>query len=350
MQVTRPRPSLLKFWYAKKVRNMGEKESPGSSIDPVVGAYDLTSQLYFGEFKETLAEQYLTFPPFPEPVAGFSWLFVFTEPDRHPEETKLMLERQIEMRKLLFSSVDFNAIKYVLDIGCGHGSDLIHLGKRYGNLECDGYTISPRQYELSKRRVLLAGLEERVQVFLSDSARDPFPRVYDFIFGIEVVHHIEDKTRLFTNLSQHLKQSGLIAFADVLSSTGFDLLQPEKGSFSISRKNYARMLSDSSLELTSCTELSGEVANFLHDPEFEANLTDLNRRRPETRSLNEMHRDFNNVGIALRRGFVSYLLLTIRKAQEETKSAQLTERNLERLNNPISYREALELARLGSAS
>ena len=38
------------------------------------------------------------------------------------------------------------------------------------------------------------------------------------------------------------------------------------------------------------------------------------------------------------------------KSQKETKSAQLSKRNLERLNNPISYRKALELARLGTAS
>jgi myxalamid-type polyketide synthase MxaE and MxaD len=329
---------------------MTEKKSPEEAEDPVVGAYNLTSQLYFGGFKETLAEQYLTFPPFPEPVAGFSWLLVFTEPDLHPEETKLMVERQMEMRKLLFSAVDFNAINHALDIGCGHGSDLIQLGKRYSHLECDGYTISPRQYGLCRRRILEAGLEERVRVFLRNSALDPFPQAYDFIFGIEVVHHIEDKTRLFSNLSQNLKTSGVIVFADVLSNTGFDLLQPEKGSFSISRKSYARLLSESGLELTSCTELTGEVANFLLDPDFEANLADLNRRNPETRSLNEMHRDFNNVGIALKRSFISYLLLTIRKAQEKATSPPLTERNLERLNNPISYREALELARLGSPS
>lgn len=322
---------------------MGEKGPQGDRSDPVAGAYDLTSRLYFGGAKETLAEQYLTFPPFPEPVAGFSWLLVFTEPDLHPKETKLMVERQMEMRKILFSAVDFNTIKHVLDIGCGHGSDLIQLAKRYGNLKCDGYTISPRQYELSNRRILEAGLKERVRVFLRDSARAPFPRAYDFIFGIEVVHHIEDKARLFRNLKQHINKSGLIAFADVLSNTGFDLLQPEKGSFSISSKSYAQLLAESGLELISCIELTGQVANFLHDPDFEANLADLNRRKPETRSLNEMHRGFHNVGIALRRGYISYLLLTIGSPQDTASWKALNEQNLERLMHPISHTDALNL-------
>jgi myxalamid-type polyketide synthase MxaE and MxaD len=321
---------------------MTEKQPPEKTDDPVAGAYDLTSSLYFGHLKETLAAQYLTFPPFPEPVEGFSWLLIFNEPHLHPEETELMLKRQAEMRNLLFSSVDFAAINQVLDIGCGHGSDLIQLGKRFDHLLCDGYTVSPRQFELCAKRILNSGLERRVHVFLRDSAQDLFPQAYDFMFGIEVAHHIENKAGLFSNMAGHLKDAGVIVLADVLSNTGFDLLQPDKGSFSISKENYALLLGKSGLELTACTELTKEIANFLYDPNFEKNLAELNQRNPETRSLNEMHRDFNNVGTALKRGFICYLLLTIRKARKGLKSGKLTGQNLECLNNPISYREALD--------
>ncbi len=322
---------------------MAEKETPEKTGDPVAGAHDLTSSLYFGHLKDTLTAQYLTFAPFAERVGGFSWLLVFTEPDRHPDETKLMLKRQEEMRRLLFSAVDFEAIEHVLDIGCGHGTALIQLGENFHHLKCDGYTVSPRQYELCTKRILESGLEERVRVFLRDSAQDPFPQSCDFIFGIEVAHHIENKAGLFSNLADHLKNSGVIVLADVLSNTGFDLLQPEKGSFSIAKEHYSRLLGDTKLEVTSCTDISQEIANFLYDPDFEKNLLELNRRNPDTCSLNEMHRGFNNVGIALNRGFISYLLLTIRKAQEPVDTALLTELNLKHLNSPISYREALDL-------
>ena len=327
---------------------MTEKQPPEKVEDPVANAYDLTSTLYFGHLKESLAAQYLTFPPFPEPVEGFSWLLAFTEPHRHPEEAELMLKKQAEMRKLLFSAVDFEAIEQILDIGCGHGSDLLQLSQRFDHLSCDGYTVSPRQYDLCAKRIVNSGLERRVRVFLRDSAMDPFPQTYDFMFGIEVAHHIENKLGLFSNMAGHLKDPGVIVLADVLSNTGFDLLQPDKGSFSISKESYAHLLGNSGFELTACTELTKEIANFLYDPNFEKNLADLNQRTPETRSLNEMHRDFNNVGTALKRGFICYLLLTIRKARKGLRSGQLTDQNLACLNNPLSYREALALAELGS--
>ena len=322
---------------------MTEKKALEKTDDPVAGAYDLTTRLYFGRLKETLTTQYLTFAPFPEPVDGFSWLLVFTEPGRHPDETKLMLEKQAEMRNLLFSVVDFETIEHALDIGCGHGSDLIQLGERFHHLKCDGYTVSPQQYDLCTKRILRSGLQNRVRAFLRDSAQDPFPQSYNFIFGIEVAHHIENKASLFSNMAGHLKHSGVIVLADELSNTGFDLLQPDKGSFSISKEHYARLLGNSGLELTSCTDVSQEIAHFLYDPNFKQNLDEVNRRNPDTRSLNEMHRGFDNVGIALKRELICYSLLTIRKAQEPVDTVALTELNLDLLKNPISYREALDL-------
>jgi len=327
---------------------MSEKDPSEKTNDPVAGAYDLTTKLYFGRLKDTLTAQYLTFAPFPEPVDGFSWLLVFTEPGRHPDETKLMLKKQVEMRNLLFSAVDFTTIGHVMDIGCGHGSDLIQLGGQFPHLKCDGYTVSPQQYDLCTKRILQSGLQKRVRAFLRDSAQEAFPQTYDLMFGIEVAHHIENKASLFSNMACHVKHSGVISLADVLSNTGFDLLQPGKGSFSISKEHYARLLADNGLKVISCTNASPEIANFLYDPNFQQNLEEVNQRNPDTQSLNEMHSGFDNVGIALSRELICYLLLTIRKAQDPIDIVTLTERNLDELNNPISYQKALDLAGFGT--
>jgi len=55
----------------------------------------------------------------------------------------------------------------LLDIGCGWGALVLRAAQKFG-ARCVGVTLSERQYELARRRVLEAGLQDRIEVRLQD--------------------------------------------------------------------------------------------------------------------------------------------------------------------------------------
>src|SRR5205823_319194 len=133
---------------------------------------------------------------------------VMKHPERFPELYSLVIEKQREMRRLLFNGVDFSAISRVLDFGCGVGTDLIMLARNHPQIACTGFTISEKQAEVAAARLREMGLSERVVVSCADSASNSFPGTFDVAIGLEVVHHIENKAGLFANLSGHLAEGG----------------------------------------------------------------------------------------------------------------------------------------------
>lgn len=76
----------------------------------------------------------------------------------------------------------------LLDVGCGWGGLLIHAGSRYRTLNAVGITLSQKQLELAKQRVLTEHLENRINVKLQDY-RDA-RRLYDYIVSIGMFEHV----------------------------------------------------------------------------------------------------------------------------------------------------------------
>lgn len=76
----------------------------------------------------------------------------------------------------------------LLDVGCGWGSFALHAAQTYG-VRVVGITLSPSQAELARRRVSEAGLEERVEIRLSDY-RALEGETYDAIASIGMVEHV----------------------------------------------------------------------------------------------------------------------------------------------------------------
>ncbi len=67
----------------------------------------------------------------------------------------------------------------VLDIGCGWGSFVIHAAQHHG-ARALGVTLSPEQAARARRRVVEAGVEDRVEIRVQDYRdldEDPFPAV-----------------------------------------------------------------------------------------------------------------------------------------------------------------------------
>ena len=97
-----------------------------------------------------------------------------------------------------------------LDVGCGWGSMLIHAAERYG-VTGIGVTISRRQAELARARVLEAGVADRIEIRLADY-RDVADGPYDAISSIGMFEHVglSQLDLYFRRLRTLLRPGGLL--------------------------------------------------------------------------------------------------------------------------------------------
>lgn len=325
-----------RYWVER--RSTPTRDGDGRAVAGRV--YDSLDGLLGGGARERGEESwevYLTFGPLREITHGFSWLDeqVMATVRERSRFSELILEAQREMRRVLFRHVDFASCTSVLDFGCGYATDLMVLAKRYPHLELHGYTISAQQAELDRQRVSEASLGDRVAVYHRDSAKDPFPGLYDVAFGFEVAHHIQDKHSLFGNLSGHLREGGALVLADFISNVGFEIEHEDTSSFFLMKDQWVDVLSQNGLEVVDCVDLSQEVANYLHDPDFDAKL-EQQQARPLDQYNRAALKSYDQLGKMLRRGLASYVLLSARKASGRS-AGELAAQNRHALERLIPY-------------
>ncbi len=76
-------------------------------------------------------------------------------------------DAQLAKRELVCTKLGLREGERLLDVGCGWGSFVLHAAARHG-VSAVGITLSPNQAELARRRVVKAGLEDRVEIRLAD--------------------------------------------------------------------------------------------------------------------------------------------------------------------------------------
>lgn len=98
----------------------------------------------------------------------------------------------------------------LLDIGCGWGALAIHAAKHHG-ARVLGVTLSKNQFELAGERVRQAGLQDRVEIRLTDYRDIPGSEVYDRISSIGMLEHVGLKNlpAYFEIVHRLLKPGGL---------------------------------------------------------------------------------------------------------------------------------------------
>jgi non-ribosomal peptide synthase protein (TIGR01720 family) len=261
----------------------------------------------------------LNFAPFPEVRPGFSWVKVFCDPRAFPAETQEIALRHEEFRSFLFSHIDFDKVRRVVDVGCGFAADLIALARRYPHCELHGFNISPDQIETGRRRCREAGLDGRIQLFCANSATDAFHGPYELGIAFQVMHHIVDKAAVFRNLSANLVPGGHVVFAEVLSNTASSIDDEESSAHFAPLDTWAKALAEANLRVVDCVDMSVEVANFLYDPEWEHNFAQAaSGLDPATRAhLIGPHK----LGELLRRQLAIYGLLRVVKDVGSTHAA-----------------------------
>jgi acyl transferase domain-containing protein/SAM-dependent methyltransferase len=295
----------------------------------VAAYYDATAEASPVVFDET----YLSLAPFAEPVPGFSWARAVFEPDQRPQDAALLLEKQRELRRVLFRDIDWTRTSSVFDFGCGLGTDLILLAQRHPHLRVAGYSISSEHARIAAGRIRAERLQDRVTVAPQDSAVAPFPGVFDVIFGIEVAHHIQNKEGLFANIAGHLSDSGRLLLVDCLSQT-VTVQSAQTGSFTLNAREYAGLLARHELRIVECIDASREIANCLHDDDLDDVLAGARARGSARIELVEtVHRSWDHFGKALASGLMRYVLI----AAEKSASPNLVAENLRALEHARGY-------------
>ncbi|MDJ1179175.1 type I polyketide synthase [Roseofilum sp. BLCC_M91] len=294
-----------------------------------------------GDFYDELAaltdeEAILNYIPLPGIIKGFSWVLFFAKLKTQEKYHKLASTAQQEIRNIAWQQVDFSACRKVLDIGCGHGTDLMALGQKYNHLDLCGYTISEGQVELGNKKISQLNLEERVKIVNGDSSQDEFPDRYDLIYGFEVICHIKKKKELFLNIKNHLNDEGNFVISDFISNASFNIDYDAHSSYLITEQEWLYLLSESHLKITRYVDISNEIANGLDDPNFPENLDYVCRKG----NLNENARvglqSYDNLYKMLRRGLVSYVVMTAQK-QDSLSVEEIYQWNQEILQTPLRY-------------
>ena len=95
--------------------------------------------------------------------------------------------------------------KRFLEIGVGHGTDLVQFAK--AGAACHGIDITDRHLELTARNFALRGLP--VALKQCDAARIEYPDAYfDLVYSFGVIHHIPDASSVLTEIRRVLKPGG----------------------------------------------------------------------------------------------------------------------------------------------
>src|SRR5205814_6020686 len=89
------------------------------------------------------------------------------------------------------------------------------------------------------------------------------------------------------------------------------------------------------LVIDELVDVSPEIANYLHDPEFETNIRSL------PKVVQDTWRNYANQSAALEKGWISYCVMKLEKATDLDPQVR-RDMNEERMRSPKSYREALE--------
>lgn len=128
-----------------------------------------------------------------------------------PTETTTLREAQVEKYERLCQMLELEKSDHLLEIGTGWGGMAIHAATRYG-CRVTTTTISARQFEYASEKIKQLGLQDQIQVQLTDY-RD-LRGQFDKAVSIEMIEAVGHKflPRYFQSCSRLLKDTALFAF------------------------------------------------------------------------------------------------------------------------------------------
>ncbi|MFF3584672.1 SAM-dependent methyltransferase [Streptomyces mirabilis] len=116
----------------------------------------------------------------------------------------------------LAEHLELNAGLRVLDVGSGLGGPARHLAQHAG-ADVTGVDLTEEYVDVARRLTDRVGLTDRVRFQQGDVTALPFPQAsFDRAWMLHVGMNIEDKARLFNEISRVLTDNGLFIVYDVM--------------------------------------------------------------------------------------------------------------------------------------
>lgn len=132
---------------------------------------------------------------------GFEWLKF----DQQIQET--YMTNKVHFLDFIYPITEgFFDGKVVLDAGCGMGR-FLKLGAEFGSAQIIGVDLSQSVEAAYQNTRHL----KNAHVVQADIFALPFPNIFDFIFSIGVLHHLESPGKGFSQLVKLLKKNGRIS-------------------------------------------------------------------------------------------------------------------------------------------
>ncbi len=128
-------------------------------------------------------------------------------------EKKDHLKAQIDLIDELIRWAGITSARNILDAGCGVGGSARYLSKKF-NAQVEGYTLSKIQAERAKKLNMLAGLDQKINIFTSDMMEiKNSNQKFDLIWSLESAEHIPHKEKLLQLFYELLQPGGKLILA-----------------------------------------------------------------------------------------------------------------------------------------
>lgn len=139
---------------------------------------------------------------------------------KHPREAALLdhydsnlvyysPSKQIMPALILHFKLDMDAVKTVLDIGCGDGRLSLWLAQKYG-MACDGVDYSKTRIDKAIDDANALGLTCNFECADLNLYLDSHDRNYDMVTAFEVLEHLEDPRQVIADCRERLNDGGFI--------------------------------------------------------------------------------------------------------------------------------------------
>ncbi|MEJ2504431.1 MAG: cyclopropane-fatty-acyl-phospholipid synthase [Gemmatimonadota bacterium] len=127
---------------------------------------------------------------------------VFRTPDDSLEEA------QVRKLDLICRKLRLREGARLLDIGCGWGSLILHAARSYG-VRALGITLSERQAEVARARILEAGLEDGCRVEVRDYRTLEAEQPFDHVASVGMFEHVgRERAREYFDILHRLLRPG----------------------------------------------------------------------------------------------------------------------------------------------
>jgi O-methyltransferase StaMB len=134
-------------------------------------------------------------------------------PDLAPDDLPAALERYLEV---LLDPLRIERHHTLLDLGCNLGATASWLVRRYG-CTVHAVDIVEDMVRAARGRFEEERIADRAFASCMDARRLEFAdRTFDFVLGIEVVHHIPDKAACLAEIARVLKPGGQLVLTEYL--------------------------------------------------------------------------------------------------------------------------------------